>query len=186
MNLWQRLKGLFSRNEAPAQEENNSFLGRLRETRQERKRQREYKRSQRRMQHMERQRQKEEERQKEERKSEEQEAKQESEKEERRRYEKARKTFKERWDFSDAQYDRFMQFVNSLPREYIEQLGSETLVEFFRTGETYKLSSDEMATIVKETMETSEGMYAEDIINDLYTNMEGYAQNIKNASGGNI
>lgn len=186
MNLWNRLKGIFSRRgSGEASEGRGGFFSGMRERVEERRRDREYRRSQRRMERMERRQRKEEQRQKQQRMNEEQEAKRQAEEEERRRDEKARQTFKERWGFNDDEYGRFMQFINSIPREYIEQLGSDTLVEFFRTGQTYNLSHEEIANVVKQTMETTEGVYAEDIINDLYTNLEGYAQNVK-ASGGNI
>lgn len=184
MNLWGRIKSFFGRGEAaPAQEPKKGFFGRMREAREERKRQREYEKSQRRMAKMEKQRKKEEDKLKEQRRQEEAAAKEEAQRMEAERDRKARETFKDRWGFNNAQYEGFMKFVNAIPREYIEQLGSDTLVEFFRTGQTYNLSPEQMTSIVKQTMATTEGIYAEDIINDLYANLEAYSAD---SDGGNI
>lgn len=184
MNLWNRIKGIFRRDaSAPEGEKTESgFFGRLKQRRAERKRKKEYRRSQRRMEKMERTEQKRQDESKRQRQKEEQFAKWQAEQEERHRDQKARKTFKERWGFSDKEYEGFVGFIASIPKQYVEQVGSDTIVEVFRSGVEMGLTSHDMQIVVRDTienMQVHQFVYAEDVIDDLYTNMQGYAQNVK-------
>lgn len=166
MGFFERLRNLFTG--GAAEVPRPGFRERVRQRREERRRERDWKRSQKRQEKME----------KEDRKREEAEQKRKDEQKKREAHEKGRETFKDRWGFNDEEYDGFIQFVSSVPDELKEVFGSENLVEVFRTGKSMGLSPDDMKQVLQQTYSESGGTQ-EDLINDLYVNLQGYAQNVK-------
>lgn len=171
MSFFSRLKDIFRPSGRPEYEAPKGFWERRKERRQER----EYERSQRRQEKMDRKRREREE--KERRKREEERQKKEAEEKAREKDAKARETFKDRWGFDDAQYDGFVQFIASVPEDLKEAFGSDTFIEAFRTADRYDISGTELVDILNQTYAMSEGGTQEDIINDLFVNIHGYAQN---------
>ena len=166
MGLFSKLGRIFGIGKGNATPSGGGFWQRRREAREERRRERAAKRSERRMDKMEKQRRKEEEARQ----------KREDERKKREAHEAARNTFKDRWGFSDQEYDGFIQFVSSIPDELKEVFGSENLVEAFRTGKSLGLNPSDMKAVLDQTYAGSEAGTQEDIINDLYYNMEMFAQ----------
>lgn len=176
MGFFSKLKGLFSRSQAPSGERKGFF-----ERRREKKRQREYERSQKRQEKMDKERQAQE--AKEKRKREEEQKKREAEQKERERDQKARNKFKERWGMNDQEYDNFTQFISAVPGELKEVFGSETLLEAFRTANSYNISGSDLNMILKQTYNNAApGSDVEDVINDLFINIQGYAENVKSGA----
>lgn len=154
MGLFSRIKNLFTGGRPVAQ---GGFFERAKQRRIERQ----ARRSQRIMDKLEKQQRKEEEKQQ---KEEDFRKKQEA-------YNKGRDTFRERWDFSNDDYDNFIQFIASIPDEMKEAFGSENLVEIFRTGRDLGLTPEELKGVVSDTY-ASAGGTQEDLINDIYFSME--------------
>ena len=154
------------------------FFDRLRERAADRKRAREWKRSQDRMEKME----KENLREKMKRKAEEREQKRAAEEKSREYHERGRETFQDRWNFSDKEYDDFIHFIDGTGEDLKEAFGSNNLVEAFRTGRNLGLSPEDMQYVLKQTYDMTEGGTQEDIINDLYSNMEAYAGSVSEGS----
>ena len=180
MSFFSRLKDIFRPSGRPEYEAPKGFWERRKERRQERKREREYERSKRRQEKMDRERREREE--KERRKREEEQQKREAEEKARERDAKARKTFQDRWGFNDQQYDDFTKFIASTPDDLKEAFGSETLVEAFRTANEYGISGQDLNDILQQTYAMSEGGTQEDIVNDLFINIQGYAQNMESGA----
>ena len=159
------------------------WFQRRREAREERKRKREYEKSQRRQEKMDREREeyerKREEAEKKRREAEEKAKKDEDRKRREQQDQETRAKFKERWGFSDDEYDEFIPFIASFDDYMKEWVQSESLVEIFRTGKSYNLAPDEIKMIIDTTYnDMSGGFTAEDLIDEVYTNMRGYAQNV--------
>ena len=152
------------------------FFGGLfnKEERARRKRERDYRRSQRRQERMERREEKRRQKEKEKRASEEQRAKEEKAQKEEERYKQREKTFDKRWGFTPDMHSGFIQFINSIPPEVREAFGSEQLVEVYRSGNNINMSPEDLANLVMNTWNNSEAMTAEELIDELYTNMEQY------------
>lgn len=174
MGFFSKLKGLFSGRGAAASSgsgESKGFFERVRERREEKRIAREWKRSQERMEKMEQESLK----QKSKRKAEERREKREAEQRSRESHERGRETFKDNWGFSDKEYDAFIQFIDGASDELKEVFGSNNLVEAFRTGRSLGLSPEDMKKVLDQTYNMTEGGTQEDIVNDLYINMEAYA-----------
>ena len=181
MGFFNKLKGLFSGRGAAAPSgsgERKGFFERARERREERRIAREWERSQKRMEKMEKESLKE----KAKRKAEERQQKREAEQRSREAHERGRETFKDNWGFSDSEYDAFIQFIDGASDELKEVFGSSNLVEAFRTGRSLGLSPDDMKSVLDQTYNMTEGGTQEDIINDLYVNMEAYAAGAREGS----
>lgn len=182
MGFFSRLKGIFSgRGAAGASgsgKPSGGFWQRRKEKREEKRREREWKKSQERMEKME----KESLKQKAQRKAEEQKQKRASERKSREYHERGRETFKDRYGFNDKEYDGFVQFVDGMGEDLKEVFGSNNLVEAFRTGRSLGLSPADIKSILDQTYNMTEGGTQEDIINDLYSNMEAYAENVREGS----
>lgn len=159
------------------------WFQRRREKREERKRQKEYEKSQRRQEKMDKERE-EYERKKAEadkaRREAEERARKEADRKKREEEDLSTKEkFKQRWGFTDEEYYEFMPFIASFDEYMKEWVQSESLVEIFKTGKQYKLSGDEIKYIIDSTYnEMSGGFTAEDLIDEVYLNMKGYAQNV--------
>lgn len=180
MSFFSRLKDIFRPSGKSEYEAPKGFWERRKERRQERKQEREYVRSQRRQEKMDRERREREE--KERRKREEEQQKKEAEEKARQRDQKARETFKDRWGFNDQEYADFIKFIASIPDDLKEAFGSETLVEAFRTANEYGISGQELNYILQQTYAMSDGGTQEDIVNDLFINIQGYAQNMESGA----
>ena len=174
MGFFQRLFNKIRPSAAP------SSGGGFWERRRERKREREFERSQRRQEKMDRERAEQEEKAR--KKREEEQAKREAEQKERERDQKARDTFKSRWGMDDSEYEAFVQFIASTPPEIKEAFGSDTLVEAFRTANSYGISGSELNYILQQTYAMAEAGTQEDIVNDLFVNIQGYAQNMESGA----
>lgn len=181
MGFFSKLKGLFSGRGAAAPSgsgERKGFFERVRERREEKRIAREWKKSQERMEKMEQESLK----QKAKRKAEERREKKASEQKSREYHERGRETFKDNWGFNDKEYDDFIQFIDSASDEIKEVFGSNNLVEAFRTGKSLGLSPEDMTAVLDQTYAMTDGGTQEDIINDLYTNMEAYAAGTREGS----
>lgn len=161
MGFFSRLREFFfGRGEAAAPSGRVGFGERMRQRRIERQ----AKRSQKIMEKLEKQQRKEEEKRK---KAEDFRKKEEA-------YNKGRDTFRERWGFSNRDYDNFVQFIASVPDEMKEAFGSENLVEVFRTGKNLGLDPTELKDVITNTYSVAGGTQ-EDLINEIYFNMEELA-----------
>ena len=159
------------------------WFQRRREARAERKRQREYEKSQRRQEKMDRERE-EYERKKSETDKKRREAEEKAQKEADRRKreaedQKMREKFEERWGISGGEYDNFIQFISSFDEYMKEWVQSESLVEIFKTGRQYNLAPEDIKNVFDTTYnEMSGGFTAEDLIDEVYSNLRDYAQNV--------
>lgn len=174
MGFFSKLRSIFSGRGAVAPSgsgERKGFFERVRERREEKRIAREWKRSQERMEKMEKESLKEKAR----RKAEEREKKRADQERREAAHEKSRGTFKDNWGFNDQEYDDFIQFIDGASDELKEVFGSNNLVEAFRTGRSLGLSPDDMKAVLDQTYNMTEGGTQEDVINDLYINMEAYA-----------
>lgn len=181
MGFFSKLKGLFLGRGAAAPSgsgERKGFFERVRERREEKRIAREWERSQKRMEKMEQESLK----QKAKRKAEERREKKAAEQKSREYHERGRETFKDNWGFNDREYDEFIQFVDGASEEIKEVFGSNNLVEAFRTGRSLGLSPENMKHVLDQTYNMTEGGTQEDIINDLYVNMEAYAAGSREGS----
>ena len=144
------------------------------EARAQRQRERDYRRSQRRQERMERREEKRRQKEREQRAAQERREKEEKAQREEERYKQSEKTFDKRWGFTPDMHSGFIQFINSIPPEVREAFGSEQLVEVYRSGNNINMSPEKLADLVMNTWNNSEAMTAEELIDDLYTNMEQY------------
>lgn len=184
MGLFNRIKGLFGRQDPTGVSYNNEgtprggFWQRVGDGLKQRRIDRQWKKSQERMEKMER----ESLRDKMRRKAEEAAQKKAYEERMRAAHEQGRQSFQEHYGFNDRQYDDFIQFIDGTGEDLKEAFGSENLVEAFRTGREYGLSPEDMRAVLDQTYNMTEGGTQEDIINDLYANMAAYAGNVKEGS----
>lgn len=172
MGFFRSLFGkVFGRGEAPKRP---GFFSKERraerkQARAEKKIQRDYERSQKKQEKMD----------KKIREQEEQQQKYKDEQKKREQQEHARSTFKKRYGFNDREYEGFIQFIGSVGEDMKDVYGSMNLVEAFRTGKSLGLDPKDMVQVVKATYSDTFSATQEDLIDDLYRNMEGYAQNVK-------
>lgn len=190
--LRERAARIFGRPAAPAPEQPagsdrggwfGGWFQRRREAREQRKREKEWERSKRRQEKMDREREEYERKKAEEekaRRTAEERAQKEADKKRREEADaKMRDTFKERWGFNDQEYDEFLPFIASFDEYMKEWIQSESLVEVFKTGRSYNISGEDIKQIIDATYnEMSGGFTAEDLIDEIYSNIEGYAQNV--------
>ena len=187
--LKERAARIFSRPETPRTEQrtgsgaSSGWFQRRREAREERKRQREYKKSQRRQEKLDREREEYELKkaaEEKKRREDEERAKKEADKRKREEQDaKTRKTFNDRWGFDDQEYDGFIQFISGFGDDMKEFITSESLVEIYRTGRNYSINPSDMRNIIYETYNSmSGGFTTEDLVDEIYVNIQGYAQNV--------
>ena len=169
MGFFQRLKQFFT--PAAPSPKVGGFISKARARWEEMKRERAFKRSQKRQAKME----------KAQRKAEEAAKKRADEQKKRDAHEKAAETFMDRWGFNRSEYERFIQFMESVPDDLKEAFSSGSLVEAFRKGRSLGLSPDDMKVVLNQTYSDTEGTQ-EDLVNDLYMNMSAYAEYIKERS----
>ena len=81
--------------------------------------------------------------------------------------------FTENWGSMDeVDYDRFVQLIGAMPSELREVFGSHNVVEAFRTGRQYELSTTEIFEKLNDAYENTKGSQ-EDVLNTFYATLSG-------------